>query len=138
MALADVARKGVATALKITKSFQPAVTITPWIGQDGGGNDSYGTPVPYVAGTGVLVDREMKQVPTTGGRIMVVQATIYFLVPIANTSANTGQVRSNPVDPRDIVKLDDGFTAPILSGGGFEDAGTQKPFVTTIRLGSLR
>lgn len=127
MSLAGVARKGIATAAKLTKSFQPAVSITPWSGQDGGGNDTYGTPHTYVAGSGVLVDRTIKQVPTMGGRVMVVQATIYFLIPPVTT-----------IDPRDIVVLDDGFTAPILESGGFEDAGTTKPFVTTIRLGSLK
>lgn len=138
MSLASVARKGMAVAQKLSKSFQPSITITPWTGQDGGGNDTFGTPVTYLKGTGALVDREMKQVPQPGGRVMVVEATVYVLVPIADTTAVTGQVRSNPIDPRDIVTLDDGFTAPILTGGGFEDAGTQKPFVTTIRLGSLR
>lgn len=127
MSLAGIARKGVATAAKITKSFQPTISVQSWTGQDGAGNDSFAAPHTYAVGTGVLVDRTLKQVPTLGGRVMVIQATIYFLIaPVT------------PIDPRDIIKLSDGFTAPVLEAGGFEDAGTGKPFVTTVRLGSLR
>jgi hypothetical protein len=86
MALADLVRKQRRYAVKITKSFQPAVTITPWIGQDGGGNDSYGTRCRSPGYRGVGRPRD-ETGPDEGGRIMVVQATVYILVPIANTSA---------------------------------------------------
>ncbi len=131
MALVDVVRNGVKIAANLTRSFQESVTHVPWIGQDGAGKDLPGTPVVRRA----LVDRTGRPVEISSGVLITIIATITFLDPIEATTANAGQTRVNPIDPRDNFILADGTTAPVVLGGGFNDAGTGSPFVNTVKLG---
>lgn len=131
MALVDVVRAGVAIANTITKSFQAVVTHQPWIGQSGSGVDIFAAAIPRRA----LVDRSRKAVNTSSGSLVMSVASLTFLDPVENTTANAGQQRTNPIDPRDIITLDDGVTAPIVKAGGFEDAGNLGQFVVEVTLG---
>jgi hypothetical protein len=132
MGLADIIRAGVAIAATVTRDLQAEVFHTAWIGQNGAGDDQFASPVTRHA----LVDRTRKPYFTKGGNLISIVATITFLDPIPDTAALSGQQRVNPIDPRDIIMLDDGVTAPIVRTGGFEDAGTKQPFVNEVALGN--
>lgn len=132
MSLADTIRNGVATANTLTKDLQALVTHKPWIGQDGVGAEQYGTPVVHNA----LVDRTRKPLYTNSGKLVMTLATITILEPIVATVPNVGQIRVNPVDPRDLFILDDGTTGPIVKVNGFEDAGAAPaPYLNEVTLG---
>lgn len=131
MALVDVVRSGVKIAAGLTRSFQATVTHAAWIGQAGSGADAFAAPVSRQA----LVDRTVKPLYAGSGKLIMVVASVTFLDPIPNTTPNPGQQRLNPIDPRDVITLDDGTTAPIVRSGGFEDAGQRTPFVNEVLLG---
>ena len=131
MGLADIVRSGVAIAAAITRDLQAEVTHAAWIGQTGAGDDDFDPPVTRRA----LVDRTRKPYFTKAGVLVSIVATVTFLDPIADTTPLAGQQRVNPIDPRDVITLDDGVTAPIVKTGGFEDAGTEQPFVNEVALG---
>jgi hypothetical protein len=133
MGYEDLIRAGVALASSQFDSMKVSVTVTPWIGQDGDGDDSYGTPFLARA----LLDPSPRMRSTPTGRLIMTFATLTFLDPIANTTPNSGQVRQQPIDSRDIITLPDGSTAPIIQVGGFTDSGTEKPFATEVILGTL-
>ncbi len=133
MSLADDIRGSIATMSDVLADLKVPVTHTPWIGQDGFGKDVFGTPVVRK----VLVDRTRKPMYTKSGKMILTVATLTILDPVPNTTANPGQVRVNPIDPRDLFVLDDGTTAPIVKSGGFEDAGRQSPFVNEVTLGNV-
>jgi hypothetical protein len=132
MALVDIVRGVVATVSNAVASLQEDVTHQAWIGQTGAGIDSYAPAVSRRA----LVDRTSKQYEVASGVLVSIVATLTFLDPLLPTTANAGQSRANPVDPRDIFTLADGTTGPTILGGGFQDAGTGIPFVNTVRLGA--
>lgn len=134
MAYTDIIRNGIALIDRQTKVLQATVTLKAWIGQDGAGTDLYASPVTLKA----LVDRAQKTTFGPAGQVIVVQCTVMFLAPIAPTTPNAGQQRINPVDPRDVVTLDDGFSGPIVKVGGFEDAGKTRPFYNEVMLGTAR
>lgn len=134
MALVDVVRAGVKIASGVTKSFQDVVTHQAWIGQDGAGRDRFAAAVTRRA----LVDRTTRNAETSTDVLVTVVATLTFLDPVLPTTPETGQVRANPIDPRDIFTLTDGTTAPVVSGGGLQDAGAGVPFVSSVVLGRER
>lgn len=133
MSFADIIRQGVQIADALTVDLQVTVTHQAWIGQDGSGKDAFNAPVNRKA----LVDRAVKPMLTKEGKLIIVLATVTFLDPIPNTTPNANQQRINPIDPRDIITLDDGSTAPIQKCGGFEDAGTLSNFVNEVVLGNI-
>ena len=133
MGFADIIRAGVATANALTKDLQAVVTHQAWIGQTGGGTDSFAAPVSRRA----LVDKTRKPMYTSAGKLIMTLATLTILDPVPDTTPNAGQQRVNPVDPRDIFTLDDGTTGPIVKANGFEDAGVAPaPFLNEIVLGA--
>jgi len=132
MSLADLVRSKVALANSLTSDLQPTVTHTPWTGSSGDGDDTYGTPVVRNA----FVDRTRKQSYTPQGRLVITVATITILEPIEDTTPTVAGTRTQPIDPRDKFVLSDGTTAPIVQiGDGFEDSGTNRPYLNTVILG---
>jgi hypothetical protein len=133
MALMDIIRTGVAIANKVVESVKCDVTFEPWIGQNGKGADQYGTPVTLRA----LVDPTKRQRFTQSGALVMTFATLTILDAVADTAANTGETREQPIDPRDIIRLPDGGTAPIVQTGGFTDPSTGRPLLNEVILGSV-
>lgn len=134
MSLADLIRGKVALASDLTRDLQPTVMIKAWIGADGFGVDSYATPVAYQA----LVDTTRQQKYTSTGRLVMTLAIVYFLDIVApNGTVTQPERRQEPIDPRDIIILPDGTTAPIVDIKGFWDAGAGRPFFNTVTLGQI-
>src|SRR6266699_3335497 len=134
MGLADTIRTGVATANNVTATLQVTVLHKPWIGEDGYGKDVF---VTTALARKALVSQDRKPLYTATGKLIMTTAYLAFLKPIPPTMPNTGQVRTNPVDPRDIFILPDGTTGPIVKSSGFLDAGTGKPFLNEVWLGEV-
>lgn len=133
MALFDVLRTGVQViAAGVLESFKGTVSHQAWVGADGRGGDLYAT----AANRRALIDLTKKVLHTTSGRYVNVFATLSFLDPIADTSANSGFTRENPIDPRDILTLPDGSTAPIQQTGAFMDPVTSRPVFNDTILGN--
>lgn len=126
-------RGKVALASKLTASLQPQITIKAWIGQDGFGAESYADPVVYHA----LVNMKSRRMFTGSGVLVVTLADIYILDPVAPNGSTAEPRRLEPIDPRDLVFLDDGRTAPIVQIEGFRDAGLSRPFFNTVTLGTV-
>lgn len=134
MALIDILRNAVqTTASSALDSFKGNVTFKAWIGTDGKGGNSYASPVTLRA----LIDPTKRTRYTGSGVLVMTYATLTFLDPIADTSANTGETRQQPIDPRDQIVLPDGGTAPIVQTGGFMDPLTSRPIVNETILGSV-
>lgn len=133
MGYEDAIRAGVATASSQFESMKLDVMHKAWTGEDGDGTDTFAAPVSRRA----LVDLTKRVLSTPGGRLVMTFATLTFLDPISDTSATTGKVRENPIDPRDVITLPDGGTAPIVQTGGFADSGTTKPFLQETILGTV-
>jgi hypothetical protein len=112
----------------LTADFQASVTVEPWIGQNGYGDDTWDIPVTHQA----LVDRTVKQRYTSSGKLVVTIAKLTFLNLIAENGAAG---RREPIDPRDKITLDDGTTAPIVDIPMFENPATQAPFLVEVTLG---
>jgi hypothetical protein len=129
MSLADVVRSGVAVADGITKPLQDDVLHTPWTGdKDEFGNSTFASSVFRKA----LVEKKMQLITKADGQIVMAATKITFVEPVPPTIAAG---RDNPIDGRDILTLSDGTTGPILTVGGFMDAGTHVPFVLQVYLG---
>lgn len=133
MALVDVIRSGVALASKVTDSLKGPVVHKAWIGQDGQGAPLYASPVTRRA----LIDLTKRNRTTPSGQLVMTFATLTFLDAIADTTPNSNQVRENPIDPRDILTLPDGGTAPIVQAGGFNDSASSRPFLQEVVLGTV-
>jgi len=133
MALFDVLRTGVQViAAGILESFKGTVQHEAWVGADGRGGDLYAAAAPRRA----LIDLTKREIHTSSGKFVRVFAMLTFLDPIADTSANSGFTRENPIDPRDILTLPDGTTAPIADTGAFMDPVTSRPVFNATVLGS--
>lgn len=128
MSLADVLRKGVATARKITLPLHVSVQFSAWIGQDGNGNPTYAAPRVLKA----LVNREVMNVKTDNGQFIKSTAQIYFLEEV---TPNGAAERIEPIDLKDIIIMPDGVTGPILKVDGFFDGGTSVPYYSQVYLG---
>lgn len=131
MSLADVIRGGIATARRITLSLHVDVTHKVWKGQ------TYeGVPDFAIVVRKALVERKQKLVKNmTTGQMEMSEHYLAFIEPIAPTTANAGQTRTNPVDVNDVFVLPDGSTGPIITVDGFFDGGTGVPYYTQVYLG---
>jgi hypothetical protein len=119
MDLAKLVRDAVKTADMLTTSLQPEVTHKKLSTKD-----LYGAVVgESLTKRKALVDQTFRQIRTTGGQMISIRATITFLRPVA-------------IDPQDTIILPDGTTGPIVTSGGFVDAGTKHGFYTEIYLGA--
>lgn len=121
--------QGIASPL--LESMKIDVTHEAWLGQDRLGSPDFAAPQTLRA----LIEKSPKQLFTTSGSVVVVKATLIFLDPIADHTANTGYFRHNPIDPRDRITLPDGSTAPIIDPAGFLNSETERPFVNEVLLG---
>lgn len=133
MGYESIIEAGVALASAQFDSMKMDVVHKAWIGEDGDGEDQFASPVVRKA----LVDLTKGLRATKGGRMVMTHAVLTFLDPVPNTTPNTGKVREQPIDPRDVITLPDGSTSPIQSGGGFGDSLTSQPFVNEVILGVL-
>lgn len=128
MSLLDVLRAGVKIADGITKPFQGTVIYKQCLTKDEFGNKSLNSSgVPLKA----IIDQTQRQVRTLEGQFMVVSASMDFLDVAAVKTATGGLGFS--ID--DEFTLPDGKKRPTLSAGGFVDAGTTRPVVSTVMLG---
>ena len=133
MGYEDLTRAGVALASSQFETMKVNVTHEAWIGQDGEGGDQFASPVTRRA----LVDLTKRQRMTGSGQLVMTFAAVTFLDPIADTTPNAGQVRQQPIDPRDVITLPDGGTAPIVQAGAFADSATERPFFQEVVLGTV-
>jgi hypothetical protein len=134
MGYEDLIRSSVADILSPQfESMKLDVVHEAWIGDNGQGADAFAAPVIRRA----LVDLTKRQRFTAAGAVVMTFATLTWLDPIPATTPNAGKVREQPIDPRDVFRLPDGGTAPIVQTGGFTDSATGQPFVPETILGSV-
>lgn len=114
------------------ESMKLNVTFLAWTGQDGHGTPTYAAPRTLRA----LVDLTKQRKYTPSGVLVMTFATLTFLDPIEDTTPTSPWVREQPIDPRDVLTLPDGGTAPIVHTGGFADSQTGRGFVQDTILGS--
>jgi hypothetical protein len=124
---------GVALASSQFETMKLNITHRAWIGENGDGEDSFADPVTLRG----IVDLTKRVQVTPGGRTVMTFAHITFLDPIADTAPNAGRVREQPIDPRDLLVLPDGGTAPVVAAGGPADSNTSKGFITEVTLGTV-
>lgn len=126
---AEIIRSGVSIADDLTSGVQPSFTHHPWIGQDGAGKRTYGSPVTLAG----VVDRTFRMI-TSNGQQIAIAATITV---VGDISPNGAAGRREPIDPRDKIVLSDGFTGPIIDApGSVVDPGTGRGFIHSIMLGA--
>lgn len=133
MGYEDLIRSGVALASSQFESMKLDVSHAAYIGQTGDGEDDFAPAVTRRA----LVDLTKRQRFTANGQLVMTFATLTFLDPIEDTVPNSGQTRQQPIDPRDVITLPDGGTAPIVQAGAFADSGTNRPFLQEVILGAV-
>lgn len=134
MGYEDLIRNSIAGILSPQfESMKLNVQHAAWIGQTGDGEDDFAPTVTRRA----LVDLTKRQRMTPNGQLVMTFATLTFLDPIEDTVPNSGQTRQQPIDPRDVLTLPDGGTAPIVQAGAFADSGTERPFFQEVILGSV-
>lgn len=128
MSLLDILRLGVKIANDVTKPVQATVSY-----QRITSRDAYGAPATFASLVPLAGIVEMKSMPvrTREGTTGVSRATIDLLDVAALVAATSG----NGPDYDDIFVLPDGSKGPVISLGGFVDAGTAKPIATTVILG---
>lgn len=115
------------------ESMKLDVTHEAWIGDDGQGTDAFASPVTRRA----LVDLTKRRRMTANGREVMTFAVLTWLDPIPDTAPNAGKRREQPLDPRDVIRMPDGGTAPIVQTGGFADSATGQAFVPETILGTV-
>jgi len=116
------------------ESMKMDVTLKAWIGETSSGKKQYAEPRLLRA----LVDFEGQgeQRYTRSGTIYVLFAQLIFTdLPIAETTPNAGQTRTQPLDERDIITLPDGRSAPVVQISGFGDPTTNAPYAPTVTMG---
>ncbi len=128
MSLASVAKKLIAVADKLSKSFQDDVSHVTWTGQDG-----MGAPTTVTVIRKALVEQKLQQVKLDDGRFVTVHTKLSFLTPItANGAAN----RIEPVDPKDKFILSDGSSgATYTADSGLRNPEAAAPFINVVYLG---
>lgn len=127
----SILRNAVKICDEVTKDWQPTIYFRRWVSSDGQGTKVYVPPEP---GTGrpmkVLVEWKQQKVEVMGVH-STSRATVTFLdiKDLLEATANRG------VGTNDVIVLTDGVKYPILSIGGFVDAGTGVPVATEAYLG---
>lgn len=127
MGLLDVLRAGVAVAHGVTKPLQATVGYEQCTGRDEYGERTYAASVALTA----IVEWKQAKVETDGGTMAAYRATVLFLDAPRLASATAGA----GVGYEDRITLPDGSTGPIVSLGGFVDAGTNAPLATEVYVG---
>jgi hypothetical protein len=114
MDLLGIFESGIAIASDVFEGNKCDITFKAWIGSDGRGTDEYASPVTLRG----IVDATKRQRTTANGNLVMTFASLTFLDAIDDTTANAGEAREQPIDPRDILILPDGGTAPVVQTGG--------------------
>jgi hypothetical protein len=127
MGLLQTIRDAVKTADKVVKDLQPTTTFERALSSDGAGGVTYGSPVPLKA----IVEDKQEIVRTLSGGLSQSKTHITYL-DIASLMAATG---GQGIKESDRITLPSGETGPILSVGGFIDAGTGQPIASEVMLG---
>jgi hypothetical protein len=130
MGIINALRSGVKVASKIVKSVKATVMHEAWISQNGSGADTFAAPVPRLA----IVERTRKARYTSTGILVMTEASLTFLDPIAD---NGSPGRHEPIDSRDRITLSDGYSGAIVDVKGVEDPGTGRPLTNTVLLGEV-
>lgn len=131
MDLPAIIRGAVDIARDITISAHVTVTHKVWISQAQDGSPNF-TSKERLA----LVEKKVRLVKDPSGRLVQSTAAVYLLEEVPPTAAaSASSPRTNPVDPRDVFVLPDGFTGPIVAVDGFFDGGTGVPFYSRVYLG---
>jgi hypothetical protein len=119
-----------------TKSLQVTIRIRAYTGQDGFGKKSYlpASPDPGTPYKAIVTMMDQLR-PMPGGGSINIKAQVTILQPVLPTTPLAGQTRQNPIDPRDIIILPDGSTAPIVSEPGLLNPSTGNQYFADILLG---
>ena len=133
MSLLDILQSGIAIASEQFDGNKVDVTFRAWTGSDGKGGDTYADPVTLRC----LVDATKRLRTTANGQLVMTFATLTILDAIEDTAPAAGERREQPIDPRDILILPDGGTAPVVQTGGPTDASTSRPLFNEVILGSI-
>jgi hypothetical protein len=132
VSLLDVVRSAVAVANSVTKPLQTSVGYYRYVSSDGEGKRTY-SPDITLPGTPLdaVLEYKQKSVKTKSGDITQSRATL-TLVDIAQLLAATNSLGISEDDLLLMPGQTVGGTAltPILSVGGFIDAGTLVPIAT--------
>jgi hypothetical protein len=119
----EILISGINLANNLTAGVQSTVTHYPYSGQDGDGNTSYLTAVTRAC----VVDRTTRNMIATVG-----SSAGQLVTTLAKLTFVSGGVTMNP---KDVIVLADGSSAPIVAVGGVDDPETGKGFVTEVVLG---
>jgi hypothetical protein len=126
MGLNDTVRKALAVADSVTATLQTTVRHAAWAGAD-----KYGKPIfdKYVERQ-AIVERRTAAV---GGTQITQAATVNFLRPIEDHGAD---YRQEPIDPRDKIVLDDGWSGPIVNVSTLHNPTTSRGYYYIVSLGN--
>lgn len=127
MGLLKIIRGAVKTADKLTRDLQATTTFERALSSDGAGGITYGTPTALKA----IVEDKQEIVRTLSGGLSQSKTHITYLDVAALLAATGGQ----GIKESDRITLPSGETGPILSVGGFIDAGTGQGMVVEVYLG---
>lgn len=108
MNLPGILKNAVKTAHKITKSAHSPVTVYPWLSQDGAGDATYAAGESFIG----VVDQKRSLRKLPDGKTITIEASILFTVPLPVRSIAG---RKDPIDPKDKIVLQDGYSGPILN-----------------------
>jgi hypothetical protein len=134
MSLADIVRRGVATANRVTKSLHVDVVHKAWTGQTPWGEPTYATQSTGADGGPLKALVELKQSlrALPNGTTVMTKAKVTFMEPVP---VNGAAGRTEPIDPRDFIELPNGISGPIVDVAGLLDPGTNEPYMTEVWLG---
>ena len=129
MGLKDLIRNVVAIADGITSDLQVPVTHYAWIADDTTyGKPLYADPIERMA----IVEKKIRHFRVQGGEEIIQKASVTFLQPIA---PNGAAERQEPIDPRDQIVLNDGYTGPIKFIEGLNNTFSDSPYLLEVILG---
>lgn len=124
-------RGAIGTIDTVTKSLQTTVTIFPWLRDGGRGPERS----PFGITVRAIVERKDEEKFTAVGVVLVIKATVLILEIVPPTEA---EGRQNPIDPRDLVVLSDGSSAPIIGNPGLLDPTSDQQYFAELTIGGIR
>jgi hypothetical protein len=128
MALADVVRKAIGTASKLTTSFQGPLRINRWAGQNALGEDREPTPIVVQA----IVNLNPGKTYERDGVKLPIRAAVYVLEPLAPEGTDG---RREPIDPRDEFEIPGVPKAFPIGAPGVSDPTTARPYFSEVMIG---
>lgn len=129
MGLKATIKKGIALADSLTADLQVTIYHSAWIGTDEVfGQPVYADPIARQA----LVENKQRTLRTDAGQDILQRAVVTFLRPI---TANGAPGRREPIDIRDKIVLNTGYTGPIKLVEGLENSDSDSPYLLEVILG---